>query len=259
MSAPFALELDGVEAALGARVVLRDVTARLRPGELVAIVGANGAGKTTLVRLMAGLLPATRGVVRLDGEALGGRARRAVAQRLGYLPQQYELAFPFSVREVVLMGRTPHRPGPWLDDARDHAAADEAMARFAVGPLADRRFDELSGGEQRRVLLALAACQGATTWLLDEPTAALDPAHARDVLAALRALVDDGRHAVVVVTHDLNLALQHATTMWLVADGTVALHGSPAEVVASPALAAALGVALHVGALPSGRPFVVPA
>jgi iron complex transport system ATP-binding protein len=257
-ASPPLLSLAGVGARLGARDVLAGVTATVRAGELVAIVGPNGAGKTTLLRLLGGLLAPSAGQVRAFGVAPSdGAARRALARQLAYVPQQYRLAFAFSVREVVAMGCTARRLGPWLDDAEDDAAIDAAIDRFALRDLARRSFEQLSGGEQRRVLLAQAACQGATAWLLDEPTAALDPAHAREVVTALRAQVDGGAHAVVMVTHDLNLALATATTMWLVDRGRLARVGPPAEVLASPELAAAFAVGVHLGTAPDGQPFVV--
>ena len=174
------------------------------------------------------------------------------------MPQHYELAFPFRVEDVVLLGRYAHQRGLGIASAADLDAARAAMAACDVGALAHRRFDELSGGEARRVILAQALCQGARCVLLDEPTAGLDPAHARAVFASLRARTDAGS-AAVVVTHDLDLALRFGGAMWLVADGALAATGAPAEVLAHPATAAAFQLPIHVGALPSGQPFAVPA
>jgi iron complex transport system ATP-binding protein len=126
-----------------------------------------------------------------------------------------------------------------------------------VAHLADRRFDELSGGEARRVILAQALCQGARCVLLDEPTAGLDPAHARAIFAMLRAQCDAGA-AAVVVTHDLDLALRHGGAMWLVADGRLAARGAPSHVLAAAETRAAFGLEIHVGVLPSGARFAVP-
>src|SRR5258706_15332129 len=125
------------------------------------------------------------------------------------------------------------------------------MAQCDVTDLADRRFDELSGGEARRVILAQALCQGARCLVLDEPTSGLDPAHARAVFAMLRAQCDAGA-AAIVVTHDLDLALRHGVTMWLVADGALAARGKPGDMLASAATSTAFRVDIHVGALPDG-------
>jgi iron complex transport system ATP-binding protein len=252
------LELSGATVELGGRTVVRDVSAEVAAGELVVIVGPNGAGKTTLLRALAGLVRPRAGRVRCMEHDPARVERRVIARDLAYLPQQYELAFPFVVEEVVLLGRYARQRGLGLASEADLAAARDAMAACDVGALATRRFDELSGGEARRVIVAQAVCQGAQCLLLDEPTTGLDPAHAKAIFEVVRARCDDGA-AAVIATHDLDLALRHGQTMWLVADGKLAARGAPAEVLASPATRDAFGLDIHVGALPSGAPFAVPA
>jgi iron complex transport system ATP-binding protein len=252
------LHLHGVSVALGGRDVVREVTTEVRAGELVVIVGPNGAGKTTLLRAIAGLVAPSAGTIRVLGHDPARAPRRLIARELAYLPQHYELAFPFAVEEVVLLGRYARQRGIGLASAEDLAAAREAMAACDVAHLASRRFDALSGGEARRVIVAQALCQGARCLLLDEPTTGLDPAHARAIFAMLRAHCDAGATALAV-THDLDLALRHGGTMWLVADGRLAARGAPGQVLAAPEAGAAFGLAIHVGALPSGVPFAVPA
>lgn len=252
------LQLTDVDVELGGRAVVRGVSASVSQGELVVIVGPNGAGKSTLLRAMAGLVTVASGAVRCMGHDPARVDRRVIARELAYLPQQYELAFPFIVEEVVLLGRYSQQSGLGLASEADLAAAREAMRATDIQHLAARRFDQLSGGETRRVILAQAICQGAKCVLLDEPTAGLDPAHARAVFEMLRAQCDAGASAVVV-THDLDLALRHGGLMWLVAEGHLAARGAPADVLASAATRAAFSLDIHVGALPSGRRFAVPA
>jgi iron complex transport system ATP-binding protein len=252
------LALDRVVFEYGARRVVDGVSLAVEPGALVCIVGPNGAGKTTLLRLAAGLLAPRAGAVAIGGDDPRRISRRLLARRLAFLPQEYHLVFPFTVAEVVLMGRYPHRPQLALESAEDAALADEAMRRCDVARLATRRFDELSGGERRRALLAQAFCQAADLVLLDEPTASLDPAHA---LAVFRILDEERARrgaAALVVTHDLSLAARCADRLVLVDQGRVTADGRPAEVLASPAAARAFEVSLHVGELPDGTPFVVP-
>jgi iron complex transport system ATP-binding protein len=248
------LSVSDLRIGYGTREVLRGVTAEVAAGELVAVVGPNGAGKTTLLRAMAGLLTPVSGTVRAFGLDPARVPRRELARRLAYLPQRYELAFPFTVGEVVLMGRYAHSRGG-LEDRADLEAARAAMERCDVLALEDRRFDELSGGEQRRALLAQALCQAAEALLLDEPTAALDPAHARTLLMALRAECQAGRTAVIV-THDLSLAVRFGHRLLLVAGGALVAAGPPAEVLASEAAARAFEVPIHVGTA-AGIPFAV--
>jgi iron complex transport system ATP-binding protein len=252
------LQLTDVAVALGDRDVVREVSAEVRARELVVIVGPNGAGKTTLLRALAGLVAPRTGEIRVLGHDPLRAPRRMIARELAYLPQHYELAFPFAVEEVVLLGRYASQRGVGMASAEDLEAAARAMAACDVAHLANRRFDELSGGEARRVTIAQALCQGAKCLLLDEPTAGLDPAHARSIFAMLRAQCEAGA-AAVVVTHDLDLALRHAGAMWLVADGRLAACGAPAAVLATAEARAAFGLAIHVGVLPSGAPFAVPA
>ncbi|HEX5063191.1 MAG TPA: ABC transporter ATP-binding protein [Kofleriaceae bacterium] len=251
------LQLAQVDVALGGRTVVHGVSASVAQGEMVVIVGPNGAGKTTLLRALAGFVAPSAGTVRVMGHDPARVARRVIAREMAYLPQQYELAFPFLVEEIVLLGRYANQRGLGLPSEADMAAAHAAMKTCDVEALATRRFDELSGGEARRVILAQAVCQGAKTLLLDEPTAGLDPAHARAVFEMLSGHCNAGG-AAVVVTHDINLALRHGGTMWLVANGMLAANGAPAEVLASAAAHKAFELAIHVGELPSGARFAVP-
>lgn len=251
------LSLSDVSVALGARDVVHGVSCEVSAGDLVVIVGPNGAGKTTLLRAMAGLVPRRSGSVRVMGHDPARAPRRLVARELAYLPQHYDLAFPFSVEEVVLLGRYASQRGLGLASAADLAAARAAMTACDVVALANRRFDELSGGEARRAIIAQALCQGAKCLLLDEPTSGLDPAHARAVFEAMRAHCHAGG-AAVVVTHDLDLALRFGATMWLVAAGRLAARGSPTDVLASAATRQAFGLDIHVGELPGGERFAVP-
>jgi ABC-type cobalamin/Fe3+-siderophores transport system ATPase subunit len=252
------LVLSGVSFAFDGHEVVSGVTLEVAAGELLCVVGPNGAGKTTLLRLAAGLLDPAAGTIRVSGDDPRLVRRRALARRLAFLPQEYALAFPFTVGEMVLMGRYPHRSPLALENAEDVRLATEAMRRCDVEPLAGRRFDALSGGERRRALLAQAFCQAAELVLLDEPTAALDPGHA---LAVFRILLEERRvrrAAAVVVTHDLNLAGRFADRLVLLDRGRIAAAGAPVEVLGSEAAARAFGVALHVGTLPGGDRFVVP-
>lgn len=252
------LALQDISVGLGGRDVVANASVEAGEGELVVIVGPNGAGKTTLLRAIAGLVPVRTGSVKVMGHDPARARRIDLARDLAYLPQQYELAFPFAVEEIVLLGRYARQRGLGLASAEDLAAAHAAMKACDVAELAERRFDELSGGEARRVIIAQALCQGAKCLLLDEPTSGLDPAHARSVFEMLRAQCDAGTTAVVV-THDLDLALRYGHTMWLVASGRIAARGSPADVLGAAATKEAFGVAIHVGELPSGAKFAVPA
>jgi iron complex transport system ATP-binding protein len=252
------VELEGVDFSYGRSPVLAGVTLGLAAGELACVVGPNGAGKSTLVRLIAGLSAPQRGRVRVFGVDPARARRRDLARRLAVVPQSYRVAFPFRAVEVVLLGRTAHAGRLAFDSERDRAAAARAMERCDVLDLAERRFDELSGGEQRRVLLAQAMAQEAELILLDEPTSSLDPAHAIALFEALRGEGAAGRTALVV-THDLNLAARFADRLLLFHRGRLVGDGPPLEVLGSAAASEAFAVTLHVGHLPGGAlPYAVP-
>lgn len=238
---------------------LDGVSLELQPGELVCVVGPNGSGKTTLLRLAAGLLQPDAGRIAGFGLDLASASRRTLARRLAYLPQDYAIAFPFSASEIVLMGRYPHRNALALESPEDHTQAECAMRACDVLAVATRRFDTLSGGEKRRVLLAQAFCQGAEALLLDEPTASLDPAHALAIFRALAAHTQADGRAALVVTHDLNLCARFAHRIIVLERGRIAAQGTPAVALGSAAATAAFSTPLHVGQLPSGAPYAVPA
>jgi iron complex transport system ATP-binding protein len=238
MSAPL-VEARALRHAFGASPVLDGVELLLAPGRLVVVLGPNGAGKTTLLRALAGVLRPNGGEVRLGDTPLAALSRRQVAQRLAVVPQDGALAFPFSVREMVALGRAPFL-GPFGRASADDAARTEAaLAALELQSLADRAYPTLSGGEKRRVLLARALAQGVDTWLLDEPTAHMDLGHGLACFEWLRRwLAGAPGRGIVLVTHDLVLAARFADELVLLERGRVAARGAPAEVLTPERIAA---------------------
>ncbi|MFE8014956.1 heme ABC transporter ATP-binding protein [Streptomyces antibioticus] len=218
-------EADGVWVRLGGRDVLCGVDVRVRAGEVLALVGPNGAGKSTLLAALAADLPAAAGTVRIHGRPAAGWSAPELALRRAVLPQAAVLSFPFTVADVVRMGRAPHDSSP----AEDEAVIAEAMAATEVTHFAVRPFSALSGGERARVALARVLAQRAPLLLLDEPTAALDLKHQELVLRLCRERAREG-DAVVVVLHDLGLAAAYAHRVAVLHEGRVAADGPPAEV-----------------------------
>jgi iron complex transport system ATP-binding protein len=193
----------------GARELVRELTVRFAPGEVVAILGRNGSGKTLTLHTLAGLRHAAGGEVRLDGSPLGGFTRRSVALRLGLLPQDIEDAFVTSAIETVLIGRHPHLKLWQWETAEDERHARAALVAVDLENFAARRTDSLSGGEQRRLAIAALLAQQPGIFLLDEPTNHLDPHHQLAVLGLFRRLADEGR-TVVTTLHDPTLAARFA-------------------------------------------------
>jgi iron complex transport system ATP-binding protein len=234
-----------LDVSRGARRVLRGVEAEVPPGAITGVLGPNGAGKSTLLMAVAGLLP-FEGAIELDGRDLRGFKAFDRARRLAYVPQRSGLSAPFPVASVVGQGRFPHH-GPLASPRRiDREAVERAMARADVTAIADRPFDALSGGEQRRVLIARALATEARTIVLDEPTASLDVGHALALHALLRELADEG-YAIAVVLHHLDDARERTDRAVLLDAGRVAAAGPSREVVAAERVRAVYGVELVEG------------
>jgi iron complex transport system ATP-binding protein len=240
-----ALVARGLAAGYGARAVLRDVELLLGPGRLTALVGPNGAGKSTLLRALAGLVRPTAGQVLLDGVDVATIARPVLATRIAVVPQTFDTLFPFTVREIVGLGRTARLGLLGRPTALDAAAVARALAEQDLGGLADRRLDTLSGGERQRVVLAMALAQEAGVLLLDEPTAHLDPAHQGALLRRLGALSRSRGVVALAVLHDLNLAAL-AERVVVLDRGRIVADGPPADALRPDVVAAVFGPGLAV-------------
>ena len=221
------LVMADVHVSLAGRRVLEGVSLRVAPGELVTLLGPNGAGKTTVLRAALGLAPRDSGGVALGGNDPAGLAPVERARRAAYLPQQRPLAWPLCVRDVVALGRFAYGAAPGRLSAQDAGAVDAAVRMCDLQALEARRADRLSGGELSRVHLARAMAAQAPVLLADEPIAALDPRHQIHVMTLLRAYVDAG-NAALVVLHETSLAARFSDRLaWLSAGRLVA--DGPAE------------------------------
>ncbi len=219
----------------GAQRVLGPVSLALPAGRVLGVVGPNGAGKSTLLRALAGLVPHT-GKVDLLGRPFAATPARARARAIGYLPQDPEIAWPLSTRELVALGRLPHG-----ERADDEAKIAQALAALGLTPLAARDALSLSGGERMRAHLARLAAGMHRVLLIDEPTASLDPGYQLEVLSYLQRLARDGA-AVLIVLHDLPLAARYCDELLVLAEGRAVAHGPPARVLDDALLAAVFGV-----------------
>ncbi len=227
---------------------LAGVSALLEPGCIIAICGPNGAGKSSLLQCLAGLLAADGGAVTLDGAAIDVLDPRNRAQAIGYLPQEGEIAWDVAVRSLVALGRLPHRD-------RGTAQVEAAIAALDLGALARRPVSHLSGGERARALLARVLA-GEPRWILaDEPLAALDLGHQLALLKHLRRAANDGA-GVVLVLHDLALAMNHADRVIVLDRGAKAADGTSEEALSAAVIERVWGVTARWLGEPGARALV---
>ncbi|KAB7729278.1 heme ABC transporter ATP-binding protein [Rudanella paleaurantiibacter] len=265
------LEANQITHQIGRRKLLDDVSLVAKPGELVAIAGANGAGKSTLLKTLSREINPTKGYVSLDNRSVFQFSAAHLARRRAVLAQQNPLAFPFSVYELVMMGRYPHfdgRPG-----ADDLAVVDYVLDLTGITHMAQRAVPTLSGGEQQRVHLAKVLAQLMTAdeiaqprgliqqpkyLLLDEPTTGLDLYYQHALLDIARAMTYRG-YGVVAILHDLNLVMQYADRVLLLKDGRALVSGKPTNVLSPAAIRDAFGLSVDI-ICQSGMacPFIVP-
>ena len=253
------LEARNITVTYDDRVAVRDVSLRVVPGQLVAIIGANGAGKSTFLRALNGSVQFQSGEVVLDDRPVVSYSRRAVGRRIAVVAQESELRFPVTVLDFVLGGRYAWSNAWGWENARDIGIVTEVLRETGLEQFAHRLMNELSGGERQRVVVARALATEATVFLLDEPTANLDLAHQAAMLKLIRARCDRGDTAAVVVTHDVNLAAEFADRILLLKDGRTVATGSPTEVLTADRLQEIFDLRVLVDTHPvSGAPRITP-
>ena len=224
------LRVERLSYGYGAHVVGRDVSWSAKAGQVVHLLGANGSGKTTLLKTLLGLLTPLDGDIRIEGESTARWSRHRIARAMAYVPQAQRVGFPYSARQLVLMGRAIHL-GPFSQPSqRDDAAAERAMDLLGIAAMADRLFPELSGGEQQLVLIARAFAQGSPILIMDEPVASLDLGNQAKVLRAIRGLADTGL-ICIMSTHNPDHAFMTADAVALLDDGHLIGFDAPDKVI----------------------------
>lgn len=238
-------------------LVLEQISLEIRPGELLILLGANGAGKSTLLRSLAGQITPDSGDVFIDQINLQAMPRRLLAQHICLVPQFETTDSHLTVRDLVQLGRAPHR-GWWLPlTLEDRQATDDALRRMQLTQLENRPTNTLSGGQWRRMILARALAQRSQILLMDEPTAGLDLKYQYEVLTQLHELAKRDQIAVAVSLHDLNLASSFADRIAILHQGRIAALGTPSEVLTPNIIRQTFGIEVVILSQAS-RPIVVP-
>lgn len=254
------IEASSVSVVIGRKRLLDDVSLKINPGEMVALVGTNGAGKSTLLRALSGELAASHGIIQLRGRDLRSYRPRELSLRRAVLSQALSVTFPFSVADVVRMGAGERH------DSSVETLVDQALAQVDLQDFQGRNINTLSGGEQQRVhfarVLVQASCgesaHGPGLMLLDEPTASLDLRHQLDLVAAIKHYATRGT-TVIAILHDLNLATLFADRIVVLHNGHVAADGPPNRAITNDLLRATFGVSNAVFRIPDGgAPCILP-
>ncbi|KQI68042.1 ABC transporter ATP-binding protein [Loktanella sp. 3ANDIMAR09] len=251
------IRIENMSVARQGITTLSDINLGFGEGGVTALIGPNGAGKSTLLHAMSGLLPLASGRVTIAGQDIARATAQVRARTVALLTQSEHVTARLTVADLVTFGRWPHhrgRPGP-----ADHAAVAQALDLFALTDLAQRQIDRLSGGQRQRAFVAMAYAQGTPWMLLDEPLAALDPRHARDLMERLHALSRPGprQRSVVIVVHDLNIAARYADRIVALKDGRIARTGPKVIALTSAMLSDLFDTRMAVDAV-NGHPVVVP-
>jgi cobalamin transport system ATP-binding protein len=225
------LKIDSLTVAYSNKIVLRNVSFEVQPGEILALIGPNGAGKSTLIRAASGVVPIASGRISMDGQDLTGLSTAQRARILAVVPQARQLRGAFSVEQAVMMGRTPYLDWLGREGESDRAAVRSALEQTCLETFAKRQIAKLSGGEQQRVLLARALAQSTPVLLLDEPTNDLDLKHQTNLLSLVKNLAKKKHLTVLMALHDLNLVSLVADKVALLVEGELRCLGTPRDVL----------------------------
>ncbi|MCX8027925.1 MAG: ABC transporter ATP-binding protein [Thermodesulfovibrionales bacterium] len=211
--------------------ILHDIDFSIAKGEVISILGPNGSGKTTLLRCINGLLKPKGGNIYVNGQDIVHLKRKEIARHIAYVPQDHKSTFPYTVLDVVLLGRTPYIGVFSSPKQSDIKSAYEVLKSVGIEHLSNRPYTHLSGGEMRLVLIARALCSGAGVLLFDEPTSNLDLRHQGDVLRIIKDVSKSKGQSVLMTIHDINLAMMVSDRVILMKNGFIVTQGSPKDVL----------------------------
>jgi len=250
------LAITDLSFGYNGKATIKDVFLEVERGEVVSLVGPNGAGKSTLIKCIDRILRPQRGTVLVDGKAASLMGSKDFSRMMGYVPQSTKEIFPYTVFDIVLMGRRPHIG--WRVTGGDVKVVAKTLKFMGIEQFASRYFDELSGGEKQKIAMARAIVQEPEILLLDEPTSNLDIKHQLEVMRTVRLLVEKGGISAIMAMHDLNLASRFSDKIVMLKDGRVFEMGRPESVLIPENIEKVYGVRAEVIKDSTGRPYVMP-
>jgi iron complex transport system ATP-binding protein len=254
------VKFENIYFSYGSHPVLKNVSLSVKKGETVCVLGPNGAGKSTLMLIAMGLLQPQKGKVRINGKPVREWPSSDFAKYCAYVPQRSHLPPALTVWESVMLGRTPHLGFLGIAGRHDEEIVERSIAEMEIENISHRRVGEISGGERQRVILARMLAQEPSCLFLDEPTHSLDMHHQATLLSFIRRLTEEKGVTALCVVHDLNLASTFSDKVILLADGELAAHGTPEQVINNENIVSAYGNGITIFPRPdeSGRPAALP-
>lgn len=224
------IKVEGISFGYTKKTVLDNISLSIAEGEIVTLLGPNGCGKSTLIKAMLGLLRPVKGSIFYNGENILNISSKLLARKIAYVPQTHKGSFPYTVRDVVLMGRIPHKIFFFKYSGNDMKIADNALDRLSILHLADRPYTEISGGERQLTLIARALAQGARTFIMDEPASGLDYGNQLRLLDQIIKLSREG-YTFIKSTHSPEHALWIADRAVMIKNGSIVADGSCDEII----------------------------
>ena len=243
---PSILTTQAINFSYNQDTVLHSISMNVSPGEFIGVIGPNGSGKSTLLKLLGGVLKPDSGQLYLKGKNYLDYQQKQLAQSITWVPQEHPMVFPFKVSEIVLMGRHPYLSAFTFEGEEDIEIARSAMERTQTIRFAQRNFNEISGGEKQRVVIAAAIAQEPKLMILDEPTSALDIKYQIQILNILKQLNEDKNMTVILAMHDLHLAAKFCSRLILLEDGKIFQDGKTKEVLQKEHIEKVYGVKVHL-------------
>jgi iron complex transport system ATP-binding protein len=250
------LEINNLSFSYNGFAALEDINLEVGFGEVLGIVGPNGSGKSTLLKCMNRILKTEQNSVLINGRGIESIGLKELAKLMGYVPQSTRNIFPFTVFDVVLMGRRPYIQ--WSLGKKDKKLVANILEYLGIGDLGMRYFNELSGGEQQKVIIARALAQQPDVLLLDEPTSSLDIKHQLEIMCILRRLAQSNHFSVIISIHDLNLACRFSDRVLMIKDGCIFAVGTPESVITENNIESVYGIKSNVTKSVLGLPQVIP-
>jgi len=244
---PPLMRLEDISFAYETTPVLKDLSISIREQDFIGLIGPNGSGKSTLLKIMGALLKPDSGSIQFKESLLSKINKKLFAQSVSWIPQDHPMVFPFKVSEIVLMGRHPYLSPLSFESEEDFEISRNAMETTMTSQFADRYFNEISGGEKQRVMIASALAQNPEMMLLDEPTAALDLKYQIQILSILKNLNARHKMTLIMAMHDLNLASSFCNRLILLNEGKIVRDGTPEQVLEKNILEQVYGIEVDLG------------